>query len=240
MLFSYERSFIFIHVDKAAGTSIEHALLPYARPKSKSRLRRRLTWLGMANRLGGLYRAVEFSEHIPARVVKRCLPPAVYDGAFKFAFVRNPWERLVSRYTWLLRTEDHHRHGFVKTLKGFEEYLGWEIRRNKMFQRDYVTDAGGGLIVDFIGYFERLDEDFARVCARIGVQAGLPHVNVTNHRDYRTYYTPATRERVAQHFRRDIELFGYEFDGLATPIVFSLQTQPDDSRWPGKAHVHSV
>jgi hypothetical protein len=214
MLFSYERSFISIHVDKTAGSSIECALLPYAHPKSRNRLRRRLVWLGVLNRVAGLYRAVEFPEHVAARVVKRCLPPAVYDGAFKFAFVRNPWDRLVSRYNYLLRNESHHRCHFVKGLKGFEAYLEWEIRRGKMFQQNYVTDAGGGVIVDFIGYFERLNEDFARVCARIGVQAELPHANSTNHSDYRTYYTPATRERVAQIFRRDIELFGYEFDGL--------------------------
>jgi hypothetical protein len=215
MLFSYERSFIFIHVDKAAGSSIERALLRYAHPKSTSRLRRRLVWLGTVNRLGCLYRAVEFPEHIAARAVKRCLPPAVYDAAFKFAFVRNPWDRLVSRYTYLLRSEGHHRHRFVKRLKGFEEYLDWEIRRGKMFQHEYVTDASGKLIVDFVGYFERLNEDFARVCARLGVQVTLPHANVSSHRDYRTYYTPATRELVARHFQQDLELFGYEFDGLA-------------------------
>jgi len=42
----------------------------------------------------------------------------------------------------------------------------------------------------------------------------LPHANVAEHRDYRTYYTPETREFVAQKCRRDIEMFGYEFDGL--------------------------
>jgi len=37
---------------------------------------------------------------------------------------------------------------------------------------------------------------------------------VAEHRDYRSYYTPETREFVAKQFRRDIEMFGYDFDGL--------------------------
>jgi hypothetical protein len=59
-----------------------------------------------------------------------------------------------------------------------------------------------------------LAEDFANVCARLKIQAELPHVNVSEHRDYRTYYTPETREFVAKRFQRDIEMFGYDFDGL--------------------------
>jgi hypothetical protein len=40
-------------------------------------------------------------------------------------------------------------------------------------------------------------------------------VNVSVHRDYREYYTPATRDLVAQHYRQDIDLFGYQFDSRA-------------------------
>ncbi|HXS67813.1 MAG TPA: sulfotransferase family 2 domain-containing protein, partial [Candidatus Polarisedimenticolia bacterium] len=78
----------------------------------------------------------------------------------------------------------------------------------------YVTGPDGKLIVDFIGHFERLNEDFQKVCSRIGVKAELPRANASSHRDYRTYYSAATRELVGNYFQRDIELFGYDFDGL--------------------------
>ncbi len=217
MLLSYEPAFLFVHIDKAAGSSIQLALQPYAARSTRSRLRRRLVWLGPLNRCGGLYRALEFPEHASARVARRCLPPGLYAGLFKFAFVRNPWDRLVSRYAYLLRSTDHPRHRLVSAMKGFEDYLDWEIRRGKMFQYKYVTDERGRWLVDFVGYFERLHEDFAAACARLKVEAQLPRANATAHRDYRTYYTPATRDLVAGHFQRDIELLGYAFDGLVTP-----------------------
>src|SRR6185295_11365067 len=155
MLLSYEPAFLFVHIDKAAGSSIQIALQPHAPLKTKNRLRKRLAWLGPLNRLGS-YRAMEFPEHATARDAQRCLPPALFQRMFKFAFVRNPWDRLVSRYSYLLRTTDHPRHEFVRGLKGFEEYLAWEIERDKMFQHTYVTDASGQWLVNFVGYYERL------------------------------------------------------------------------------------
>lgn len=220
MLFSHQPPFLFLHVDKAAGSSIQLALQPFALPRASSRLRRRLVWLGSLNRLGGLHRALEFPEHVTAQTVKTCLPKEVYSRLFKFAFVRNPWDRLVSRYAYLLRNEAHPRHSFVKAMKGFEEYLAWEIARGKMHQHTYVCDARGGWIVDFVGYYERLHEDFARVCGCLKISGELPRANTSKHRAYQSYYTPATRDLVAKNFARDIELFRYEFDGLpagATP-----------------------
>jgi hypothetical protein len=214
MLISYAPGFLFIHIDKAAGTSIQRALQPHALQRADNRGRRRLVWLGALNRLGGLHRILEFPEHVTACTVKKCLPAQFYARSFKFAFVRNPWDRLVSRYAYLLRSKNHPRHKFVKAMQSFEDYLSWEIARGKMRQTDYVCDARGNLIVDFIGYFERLDEDFAKVCAQLNVKAELPRANTSSHRDYRTYYTPATRELVATHFQRDLELFGYDFEGL--------------------------
>jgi hypothetical protein len=213
MILSYPAGFIFVHIEKAAGSSIQQALRPHAGAQSKSHLRRRLAWLGPLNRIGGLHRAVQFGEHATADEVKRCLPADVYAALFKFAFVRNPWDRVVSRYAHLLRSTDRRRHSFISGLEKFEDFLKWEIERGSD-QYPYVTDAQGNQIVDFIGHYERLAEDFATVCARLKINAELPHANVSEHRDYRSYYTPETREFVAKKFRRDIEMFHYDFDGL--------------------------
>jgi hypothetical protein len=206
--------FLFIHIDKSAGTSIQRGLEAHAYPRTYSRLRRRLVWLGGLNRLG-LHRVMEFPEHVTAGVVRNCLPPQTYAGLFKFAFVRNPWDRLVSRYAQLLRNPENPPRYRNKAVNGFEDFLRWEIDRNKSHQHTYVCDREGKLIVDFIGYYERLEADFVRACARLQISAALPRVNPSKHDAYQSYYTPATRQLVAEHYARDIELFGYEFNGIA-------------------------
>ena len=214
MIFSYSAGFVFIHIEKAAGSSIQQALLPFANVPPNSRLRRRLALLGPLNRIGGMHRALQFGEHATANEVKRCLPSEAYNSLYKFAFVRNPWDRLVSRYAHLLRSKDRRRHSFISSLDKFEDFLQWEIQRDSANQFPYVTDGQGKQIVDFVGHYETLAADFAKVCAKLKIQAELPHANVSEHRDYRTYYTPETRAFVAEKFRRDIEMFGYGFDGL--------------------------
>src|SRR5262249_7513372 len=81
-------------------------------------------------------------------------------------------------------------------------------------QSEMLTDDQGRLLVDYIGHYERLDEDFAEVAAKVGIADRLPHLNRSQHKDYRTYYSDRTRELVETYFRADVELFGYSFDGL--------------------------
>jgi hypothetical protein len=79
-------------------------------------------------------------------------------------------------------------------------------------QLDYLTDENGNLLVDFIGRFESVEDDFRRMSERAKLpEIQLQKINVTSHRDYRKYYTPASREIVEQRYKRDLEYFGYEF-----------------------------
>lgn len=213
MLISHTHRFIFIHVDKAAGTSLQEALQPHAEPLAESSLRKRLALLGPLCRVGGLHRAVQFGEHVGALAVKRCLPAAIYDGYHKFAFVRNPWDRLVSRYHYLMKNTAHRHSRIVAAMSGFSEYARWEMTRNKplLHQHNYVCDADGRLIVDFVGRFESLHEDFAQVSARLGLEMALPHLNSTQRKTYHGYYDKALRDEVGRFFARDVELFGYAF-----------------------------
>jgi len=71
------------------------------------------------------------------------------------------------------------------------------------------------LLVDAVGRFESLEEDFSQICRRLGLSANLPHANRSSHRDYRFYYTDRTIEYVADRCRDDISRFGYAFDDAA-------------------------
>ena len=153
-------------------------------------------------------------EHETALGARRLLPRDVFDDCFKFAFVRNPWSWIVS--VWMrLRTTESHRHYPIVSRMDFPEYVDWEIRRDRQHQHRFVCDRRGELLVDFVGRQERLAEDFRRVCERLGLgEVELPHVGARprKHADWREYYDDALRERVGEHWRRDVELFGYRFE----------------------------
>lgn len=82
---------------------------------------------------------------------------------------------------------------------------------DSLFQQTYVYDAGGEKLVDFVGRFEQIETDFEKAVEQIGIDASLPHRNTTDHRDYRSYYTPETAELIGELYRADVETFGYSF-----------------------------
>ena len=79
-------------------------------------------------------------------------------------------------------------------------------------QRAYLKSRGGILTPNFIGRFERLEEDFASLCDKLGTKAELPHLNKQSY-DYREMYTDKLAEKLAERCKWDIETFGYTFGG---------------------------
>ena len=77
---------------------------------------------------------------------------------------------------------------------------------------NWLTDEKGEVIVDFIGRFENLKNDFQFICEKIGVTADLPFVNKSEHKEYQYYYNDETREIVRRWFENDINLFKYNFN----------------------------
>lgn len=219
MLISYNQKFIFFHVTKGAGTSIKKALKSYAQEPERFKIKRPPKFLN--NQLNPLYEKWEsFLWHAKAREVKKELSDEVYNSFYKFSFVRNPWDWQVSMYHFILNETSHIRHEIVKSMSGFEEYLEWVINtRNPYpkgatkFQKDIITDYDGKLIVDFLGKYETLPQDFQYICQLLNLDASLPHLNSSVHRDYRSYYNDKTKKIVEEYFQEDIKLFGYTFDG---------------------------
>ena len=138
-----------------------------------------------------------------------------FESYFKFGFVRNPWDRVVSLYE---RTEALQ----LRNEMSFEQFVDWIQYSSATcvhssphrYQLDWFVDANGNLLADFIGKFERLDEDWAFVAQKLGVEEKLPHRRENPRaRHYTEYYTPRTRDIIAAKFKVDIERFDYEFAG---------------------------
>ena len=211
MIISHKHKFIFIHITKCAGSSITHALVP--------ELGENDIVLGVTpegEKLSALWRETKgIHKHSKAKEVKEFLEPEIWNNYFKFTFVRNPWDMLVSTYHWWLKTSWDDQEGTgqkIKALKNFEEYLSSPYRRRESCT-DFVFDDDGQIIVDFVGKQETIYKDFAYICGRVGLpNLKLPRRNASEHKEYFQYYTTQENiDMVSEWFTQDIENFKYFF-----------------------------
>jgi sulfotransferase famil protein/sulfotransferase family protein len=198
---SESHKLIFVHIQKTGGVTVDR-LLNERIPDLRGLVARH----GFASQ--GMDQVDEWNEY------------------FKFAFVRNPWDRLVSWYTMVTsfpRAGNELWHYVHANSSTFEEFIynctdEVEIKEGVHYsfaynQLDYVTDEQGNLLVDFIGRLETFDKDVQEVFRRIGYELEtVPHKNRSGHQHYSTFYTPETEMVVRERFERDIEYFGYEFE----------------------------
>ena len=214
MLVSHKLKCVFIHIQKTAGSSIEYTLKSFD-PEA-------------------LLKLPDISyRHSQAIDIKKALDKDIWDNYFKFAFVRNPWDRLSAWYDLILRhLEKGNREQIMERIvvqqlvslsSNFEEFIhncsenlvekNGERAGFGYNQIDYLTDDDGQLIVDFIGRYENLESDFKKVLGNIvNKSVSLPHINKSTRKHYSRYYSKKTRDIVAERYSRDIETFGYCFE----------------------------
>lgn len=174
-MISHHHKCIFVHIPKTAGQSVEHVFLNLLG----------LTW---ETRAPLLLRPNDRPELGPPRLAHltaqeyvscRYLPQEMFDQYFKFAFVRNPWSRLVSIYKYL--KFDQHIDFKTFVMREFQNHVMTDHFWFARPQSDFLYDANGELLVDFVGRFEQLQDDFSRVCQKIGLpDTELPHVNASS------------------------------------------------------------
>jgi len=223
MLLSVKHRFLFVHIAKTGGTSVRASL---------QRLRWRDPWYwpmflcSRLSHLAGHRIATKLPRHAKIVAAKELLPREFFEALFKFAFVRNPWDLQVSSFHHIRRERPQYLGGHTD----FADFLRWKLERQRPYQfhldtsielqTDYLIDLRGTMVVDFVGRYERLEDDFAEACRRIGIaRPPLAHKRRAEDRDrdYRRYYSDETALLVARHFARDIDLLGYRFDEPAGP-----------------------
>ena len=183
-----ESKSIFIHIPKTAGISVKRALF------------------------GGVKR-----DHIKLKYFE-AYDRAKFKSYFKFAVVRNPYDRLVSSYFYIKKNQD----GYSKRLSSLHDFpsfvsaLTSDQIRKSIFkiphflpQVEFLKVRDGSIGVDFLGRFETLDSDFNSIIQRLGIQAELEHHNRTVHKSFQEYYDQATLAIVQKIYREDFELLGY-------------------------------
>ncbi|WP_044034115.1 sulfotransferase family 2 domain-containing protein [Microcystis aeruginosa] len=207
MLISREYKFIFVHIYKNAGTSITTVLRPFAISPWQWKAYRLIKKAGFPS---PFFDPHPFPAHVKASEIKESLGAEKFNEYFSFAVVRNPWDWQVSHYKYALKSETHHQHELTKNLGSFEEYIKWRCENEVRYQKDFIYE-NNELLVDFVGRYESLDNDFNEICSRIGISVSLPKLNVSNTKPYQSYYSEKSKELVKEAFEPDIRTFNYEF-----------------------------
>lgn len=193
-MISHKDKFIFIHIPKCGGTSIERFILSHYGISHdwtrKYPLEALPTKVRSEFNIGfGGQQHMTLSNFSLERQKQY----------FSFAFVRNPWDRIMSSYLYSRRL------GFKFT---FESFLDSPRFANHCGTQSSFLNNN----IDFVGRFENLQEDFDIVCGKLGLDAKrLPHENKTTHGHYTEWYTDERKKLIQDRYSEDIEVFNYKF-----------------------------
>lgn len=172
---------IFIHIPRTGGSSLEKNLIGK-----------------------DMWSKAPYEKHLSASACKE-LYSEYWDKYVKFSFVRNPWDKIISLYHLNHYAKCNALYG--KSLEYFLENQvvpDWELQDQQCSA--YLNEK-----IDFIGRFERYDEDCKALFSILGVEYTGEHLQKTKHEHYSKYYNENTKNIVAEMFSEDIKRFNYEF-----------------------------
>jgi len=193
--------FIFLHIPKTAGTSISHVFY---------------------EKLLGEYFVGHPSVHYDVDITAH-----QKNNYFKFSVQRNTFDRVVSIWSYwnyrIIRDEKKiptvsfqdfciNFHNFSEVISNYFDPLETvhfdtchtAIKRMTNHQLS-ISD------IDYFINFDDLKKGFQNVCSKLNINCDLPHLNATERKHYREYYTPKCVDIISKRYKKDIEYFGHEF-----------------------------
>ncbi|HTM82271.1 sulfotransferase family 2 domain-containing protein [Asticcacaulis sp.] len=211
MIVSHSHRFIFAAVPKTGTHAVRQALREQLDDTDVEQVglfvNRRFPWEDLA--------AIQHG-HLSLRQVRPYLGDDAFNSYFKFAFVRNPFDRFVSYCAFMLRGGDEFQH---RPREAMYHFLFRAPPENHILfqpQAALLTDDDGTtLLTDTVGRVEDMQGSYDAICAHIGMTSRpLDRVNGSKRGDYRDYYDQGLIDGVSARYAHDLELFGYTFEGL--------------------------
>ena len=201
-MISLQKRFLFVHIPKTAGNSIQSVLRDYSEDELVA-LRKEQDGI---ERFGLRNPRYKVKKHSTLSEYRDALEDEQFRNLYKFTCVRNPWDRMVSYYfTPTQNPETWNRkkfRGIISKVVSVADYL-------RLDNADIDPFAN----VDYIMRFENLADDFRAVCAAIGISPPtLPQYNRSTRDHYSKYYDDELRELVRNRFAAEIDRFGYAFE----------------------------
>jgi hypothetical protein len=211
VIVSHRHRFIFAAVPKTGTHSVRQALREQLGDEDVEQVGlfvdKRFPWEDLAAIRHG---------HLSLQQVRPYLGEEAFADYFKFAFVRNPFDRFVSYCAFMLRGGEVFQQQPREVMRHFlfveppEQHILFQPQASLL-----VGEDGKTLLTDAIGRVEDMQASYDAICARIGVASRpLDRVNGSKHSDHRHYYDQALIDGVAARYAQDLELFGYTFEGL--------------------------
>lgn len=203
-MISIQKQFLFVHVPKTGGNSIQNVLKRY----SEDEIVINGVHQDGIERFGVRNARYEVSKHSPLSQYQSVMEPDIFNALFKFAVIRNPWDMLVSFYfSPHGGVQEWNRDGFLNMVKSIPTMRCFIAGLHSRSQ-DKLDDN-----VDFLMRFEHLHEDFKLVCEKIGIpHVQLPHRNRSEREHYSNYYDEEMKEIVHNKFREEIAFGDYRFE----------------------------
>jgi hypothetical protein len=202
LMISFQKRFLFVHVPKTGGNSIQSVLRDYSEDELVA-LRGEQDGV---ERFGLRNPNYKIKKHSTLAEYREALGNEQFGSLYKFTCVRNPWDRMVSYYfTPTQRVTAWDPKKFRKAISralSVAEYLQLDKGEGNPFGN-----------VDYVMRFENLAGDFRTVCATLDISpTTLPQYNRSNREHYSKYYNDELRELVRKRFSAEIERFGYAFE----------------------------
>lgn len=211
MIISHCHRFIFAAVPKTGTHSVRQALREQLGEDDVEQVglfvNKRFPWADLA--------AIQHG-HLALRQIRPHLGEEAFTGYFKFAFVRNPFDRFVSYCAFMLRGGEVFQQRPRDVMRHFlfeappEQHILFQPQASLLLGEDGKT-----LLADGIGRVEEMQASYDAICARIGIPSRLlDRVNGSPRGDYRHYYDQSLLDGVSARYAQDLALFGYGFDGM--------------------------
>jgi hypothetical protein len=201
MVLSIQKNFLFIHVPKTAGNSIQNAIKNWSEDDITADAPHQ-DGIERYNVVNARYGTV---KHSTLATYQRQLEQPLFDKLYKFSTVRNPWERAISQFF------SPHRNMTEWNREAFLDFLP----RVKPLRHFVCLHEGNGSLdvsIDRFIRFESIEQDFAAVCSDLQIDnMGLEVRNRSQRAPYAEYYDQELINLVGARFREEIDWFGYRF-----------------------------
>lgn len=207
MIVSHLHSFIFVAVPKTGTHSVRQALRAHMGPDDMEQARlfvEKQFPIPELARLG--------HGHLSFQDIRPHLGEEAFASYFKFAFVRNPFDRFISYCSFATSREGTFQRDPKKVMR---HLLFTAPPHNHIIFRPQFTflcGPDGELQADYLGKVENMQASYDEVAQRLGIEStALDHANRSRRGAYKDYYDQELIDGVARIYARDLELFGYDY-----------------------------